>query len=577
MQRPNFAGKRVAIYARFSSSNQREASIEDQVRVCTDFIEREGGAVRGDLVFADRALSGSSLDRGDLERLMSLATAQPPRVDVIVTEDLSRVTRDFADGGALFKRLQYADVPLISVADGISTADPNAKMSYGLKTLMSEGYIDDLRFRTKRGLDGQALKDYATGGLPIGYRSEPVLDGDNKVIGHRILVDERGKATVTRIFMMYRQGMSLETIARTLNVEREPPPRAKTKHRRKGWVASTIRDILRNRSYAGEFTFNRRQWRKVPGTNVRRYRLRPDADVIHRSRPHLRIIDGDLWDEVQARIEEIRRIYVKTPDGERPRSATLGKRTNYPLSGLLHCAECDAPLAIYGGSSHRYYRCSDFKKRGTCANGLSLREDVVRGRLLGFLREQLTGPKEVDFIRKTVAEVLGGLSRTTNAELEERRQRLARTEQRIAGLVQFICDGDHSDYVRDALKDLEAQAKAEKRAIVALQDRGSTAVRLPSPEETVERALLFEKMLADDPVAGREELRRLFEGGKVICRPQPEGFYIAEGKLFPLALFSMRLGQETPKARDSSESAGLGGMNRGLGAPCSINGCAGRI
>ena len=149
-------------------------------------------------------------------------------------------------------------------------------------------------------------------------------------------------------------------------------------------------------------------------------------------------------------------------------SASLGNRTSYPLSGLLHCAECGAPLTIFGGSSQRYYRCSDNKKRGTCANRLSLREDVARSRLLGFLRDNLTGPKEVAFIRKTVAEVLGNLSRKTTEGIAERRERLARTEGRIAGLIQFIAEGDRSDYVRVALRDLEAQAKMEKAAIADL-------------------------------------------------------------------------------------------------------------
>jgi molybdopterin converting factor small subunit len=206
-----------------------------------------------------------------------------------------------------------------------------------------------------------------------------------------------------------------------------------------------------------------------------------------------------------------------------------------------------------------------------------LREDVARSRLLGFLRENLTGPKEVAFIRKTVAEVLGNLSRKTNAEIAERRQRLARTEERIAGLIQFIADGDRSDYVRVALRDLEAQAKMEKAAIADLEARRSEAVRLPSIEETVERAMLFEKNLLENPTAGREALRHLFEDGKISCRPQPEGVYLAEGKFFPLALFSLRFGTEPVKARDLEGAAGLLGPSRGTEPPCSIVGCAGRI
>ena len=40
---------RAVIYARYSSDNQRDASIEDQVRQCRARIEQEGMATRGGL------------------------------------------------------------------------------------------------------------------------------------------------------------------------------------------------------------------------------------------------------------------------------------------------------------------------------------------------------------------------------------------------------------------------------------------------------------------------------------------------------------------------------------------------
>ena len=67
-----------------------------------------------------------------------------------------------------------------------------------------------------------------------------------------------------------------------------------------------------------------------------------------------------------------------------------------------------------------------------------------------------------------------------------------------------------------------------------------------------------------------------------VCEPvgaggQPNGVYLAEGKFYPLALFSLRLAADAPKARDLEGSAGLRGTNRGSETPCSIVGCAGRI
>jgi DNA invertase Pin-like site-specific DNA recombinase len=116
-----FAGKRVAIYARYSSQLQRESSIEDQVRRCVAFIVEQGGSVDKELVFSDAAVSGSSLQRPGFEKLMRLAEARPAKIDTIVTEDMSRMSRDFADSADIFRRLNYARVQLVGVADG-STA-----------------------------------------------------------------------------------------------------------------------------------------------------------------------------------------------------------------------------------------------------------------------------------------------------------------------------------------------------------------------------------------------------------------------------------------------------------------------
>ncbi len=72
---------RVAVYARYSSASQREASIEDQVRRCGDFIARAGGVVDPNLVFADHAVSGASLQRPAFEKLMSMVTAKHRQID----------------------------------------------------------------------------------------------------------------------------------------------------------------------------------------------------------------------------------------------------------------------------------------------------------------------------------------------------------------------------------------------------------------------------------------------------------------------------------------------------------------
>ena len=104
---------RAVIYARYSSDQQRAASIEDQVRLCRERIDREGWSLVQ--TFADRAMSGATLLRPGMQGL--LAGAMAAEYDVIVAEALDRLSRDQADVAAVFKRLQFAGVPIITLAE----------------------------------------------------------------------------------------------------------------------------------------------------------------------------------------------------------------------------------------------------------------------------------------------------------------------------------------------------------------------------------------------------------------------------------------------------------------------------
>ena len=90
-----------------------------------------------------------------------MAAVDAGKLEAIVTEDLSRITRDFADAAFIFKRLQYASIPLLGVADGIDTSARGAKLSFTVKSLVADLYLDDLRDKTLRGLEGRALAGFA--------------------------------------------------------------------------------------------------------------------------------------------------------------------------------------------------------------------------------------------------------------------------------------------------------------------------------------------------------------------------------------------------------------------------------
>ena len=151
-QRPTSAmnaAPRAVIYARYSSENQREASIEDQVRTCKARIEAEGWNLVA--TYTDYAQSGASHLRPGYQKL--LADGRSGAYDVVVAEALDRLSRDQEHVAALFKHLSFAGVKIITLAEGEIGA-----LHVGLKGTMNALYLTDLRQKVWRGLEGRVAK-----------------------------------------------------------------------------------------------------------------------------------------------------------------------------------------------------------------------------------------------------------------------------------------------------------------------------------------------------------------------------------------------------------------------------------
>jgi Resolvase, N terminal domain len=76
---------KVAIYARYSSDNQRPESIDDQVRACQELAAARGYVVDPAHIYRDEAKSGVLKDRPGLEALLSAARAH--QVGAVLVDD----------------------------------------------------------------------------------------------------------------------------------------------------------------------------------------------------------------------------------------------------------------------------------------------------------------------------------------------------------------------------------------------------------------------------------------------------------------------------------------------------------
>jgi site-specific DNA recombinase len=395
---------KAALYARFSTDLQRATSIEDQFRNCRKRAEVEGWTIVA--TFADAAMSGSDANRPRYRAMLEAAARR--EFDVLIVDDLSRLTRDSVECERAIRRLEFSGLRIVATSDGYDSTSKARKVHRGFKGLMNEIFLDDLRERVHRGLAGQAMKHYWCGGKPYGYRLKPVLDaskidvyGQPSRVGTVLEIDDDQAAIVRDIFARYVDGASCLAISRELNARGIPSPGStwKRKARRcKGWMGSAVRVILRNPLYCGRVRWNVSQFVRDPDSGKHQLRSRPKAEWVEHRDESLRIILDALYEQAQARTR------VAANSDKRLKS---GGKAKYLLSGLLVCNICKAHYVI---ADARSYACSGHWNGGACSNHIRVRRDAIERVILGGVRRDLLAViRNNSFTRRQASENTRGV------------------------------------------------------------------------------------------------------------------------------------------------------------------------
>ncbi|WP_425646815.1 recombinase family protein [Agrobacterium leguminum] len=450
---------RAALYARYSSDNQSEASIEDQFRLCREHAGRERWQIVGS--YEDAAISGSStILRSGIQRLVR--DAQRGDFKILLAEALDRISRDQADVATLYKHLKFAGVTIVTLAEG-----EISELHVGLKGTMNALFLKDLAMKTHRGLRGRVEKGKAGGGLCYGYKVMKKFDANGEPIrGDREIVPEEA-AIVRRIFREFASGKSPKAIAVDLNREGVPGPLGRA------WGDTSIRGhvsrgtgVINNELYAGVLVWNRQRFVKDPTTGKRVSRPNPESQWIRTKVPHLRIVDDELWTATRARQKQISAIFGPNPANTlegRMKRVHLANRPVHLLSGLLNCGCCGGKVGII---TPNRYACLNHHRRGTCDNGRSITRQNIEARVLTGIKERLVSSDTVAEAVRAYAEEMNRLNRDQRAQASTDQKSLAKIEKAIAGIIAAIEDGMYQPSMKARMDELERQ-KAEIAARMA--------------------------------------------------------------------------------------------------------------
>jgi site-specific DNA recombinase len=439
---------RVALYARYSSDNQRDASIEDQLRQCRERAGREGWTIVE--TYSDRAISGASLIRSGIQTLM--ADAQAGKFNIVLCEALDRLSRDQEDVAGVYKRLKFAGVTIVTLSEGEIN-----ELHVGLKGTMNALFLKDLAMKTHRGIRGRVEAGKIGGGNAYGYRVVHQLDAKGEPIrGEREIIPEQA-AVILRIFRDYVAGKGPQKIAADLNRDGIASPTGKR------WNDTTIRGnriissgILNCELYVGVIRWNRQRQLKDPDTGRRVLRLNPESEWIRTDAPELRIVSQDLWDAAKARQDELTSLYQNQIEGARNAASKGGlnatRRPKTLLSGLMFCGCC-------GGSSARRgqdrYACTNHVLGNGCDNTRTIARQALEARVVIGLRDRMMTPEVTAGAIRAYAEETNRLNRQRRSTAETTRRELAEADKAVREIVSIIEQGGWHRALSDRLTELE--------------------------------------------------------------------------------------------------------------------------
>ena len=310
---------------RYSTDQQEETSIENQIRKCRDLAAKEGLTIHDDDLYSDRAVTGQASGMAKRTAFRRMLDAWEAKlIDYVFAYELSRLTRDEADGALLLRRVRETGVIVIT-GDGIDTRRPNWEVQWMMALLMSGQEVRNVSTRTASSMHGVLVDGGMLSAPAFGYMLDPLrLQAGSKVRGSRWLIHEQHANVVRGMYRMRKAGLSASRIAADLNTRGIASPRAGRDGQPSTWRAASVHRVLANPVYRGVVVYQ--------GSAYTRAKLRKKRQVpklVDFQREHYRLVDDALW-------------FACNPPGNQ----AMRGGVRHVLAGLMRCGDCGCKIAL---------------------------------------------------------------------------------------------------------------------------------------------------------------------------------------------------------------------------------------
>lgn len=416
---------RAVIYARYSSANQRDESIEGQLRECNAYAQKRGYKVVNEYV--DKAISATTDKRPSFQQM--IRESERRGFDVVLCYKHDRFARNRYDA-ALYKAKLKANNVAIEYAAEVLPEGPDAIIIDSIMEGFAEYYSANLSQNVRRGLYDSALKRYT-----LGVRALGLKEGPDK----RFALDENAPV-VAQIYADYAAGRSAKSICEELNA------RGCRTARGAKFTKNSVALIIRNERYKGVYRY---------------------ADIYDENGIPA-IVSPELWEKANAMLQK----HKEAP-------ALSADEGGYILSGRLFCGECGATMTSGGGKSktgryYSYYSCNGRREKNGCKIH-NIPKDYLEGRVLEILRGVCFSDA---IIREYADRYVAWQEEQPEAEtLSLMRKKLAQLERRIENAVALLVDMPESTAIREKLVETEKEKASLSEEIRRIESESVTFSR----------------------------------------------------------------------------------------------------
>ena len=462
---------RIACYCRYSSDNQREESIEGQLRAIQDWSEKNDHVIVREYI--DRALSAKTDDRPEFLRMIK--DSKNHYFDAIVVHKLDRFSRSRYDSAFYKKKLKENGIKLYSVLENFSD-DPESIILESVLEGMNEYYIANLAREVQKGKNENAYECKFNGGTPpLGYD----IDSNKKYI-----INEDEAKIVKYIYELYLNGYGLISIAQELNKNGY-----KSKIGR-SFTKNSITDILRNEKYTGVYIYNKTY------TNKKRNFTRNDEIRIENGIPI--IISKEVFNMVQMKREE-----------NRKNCGTFSAKRIYLFAGLVKCGKCGGNYVGWTrkcrGTEKRFYMCSSRNKISKC-EGRYIDADELENAVYNILSNKIFTTDDLDNFVEGVNKAYQELNSDAQSQIENVEKAIKDIDNKITNIVKAISTGINSESLLNELKELESNKSLLNDKKLDIASLG--AIKRIS-KTTIEESL--KKDLFNSKALNKEDLKQIYK------------------------------------------------------------------